>query len=40
MSRTPDPADYVTEIDPRLSRNDGPLQVLSSPKPQTAGGKP
>jgi hypothetical protein len=32
MSRRPDPGDYVTKIDPRLSRQDGPLQVLSSPK--------
>lgn len=33
MSRKPDPAGYVTKVDPRLSRNAGPLQVLSSPKP-------
>lgn len=33
MSRKPDPADYVTKIDPRLTRKGGPLQVLSSPKP-------
>lgn len=33
MSRKPDPKDYVTKIDPRLSRAGGPLQVLSSPKP-------
>jgi hypothetical protein len=32
MSRKPDPAGYVTKIDPRLSRRDEPLQVLSSPK--------
>jgi len=32
MSRKPDPRDYVTKIDPRLSRKDGPLQVLRSPK--------
>jgi len=32
MSRKPDPGGYVTRIDPRLSRKDGPLQVLSSPK--------
>jgi hypothetical protein len=33
MSRRPDPGDYVTKIDPRLSRKDGPLQVLRSPRP-------
>jgi len=33
MSRTPDPRDYVTKVDPRLSRTDGPLQVLRSPTP-------
>jgi hypothetical protein len=32
MTRKPDSGDYVTKIDPRLSRKDGPLQVLSSPK--------
>jgi hypothetical protein len=32
MSRGPDPEDYVTKIDPRLSRKAGPLQVLCSPK--------
>jgi hypothetical protein len=32
MSRSPDPKDYVTKVDPRLTRKDGPLQVLSSPK--------
>lgn len=32
MSRKPDPANYVTKIDPRLSSKGGPLQVLSSPK--------
>lgn len=32
MSRTPDPAGYVTKIDPGLTRKGGPLQVLSSPK--------
>lgn len=39
MSRTPDPDGYVTKIDPCLEPDKGPLQVLSSPKPQ-AGGKP
>jgi len=33
MSRKPDPAGYVTKIDPRLAGQGGPLQVLSSPKP-------
>ena len=33
MSRKPDPAGYVTKIDPRLAGKGGPLQVLSSPKP-------
>ena len=33
MSRQPDPAGYVTKIDPRLSRTPGPLQVLRSPAP-------
>lgn len=28
----PEPEDYVTKIDPSLSRNDSPLQVLHSPK--------
>jgi len=32
MSRTPDPADYVTKVDPRLAREAEPLQVLRSPK--------
>lgn len=32
MKRKPDPSNYVTKIDPGLSRKDGPLQVLSSPK--------
>ncbi|HET9970364.1 MAG TPA: hypothetical protein VFQ68_19175 [Streptosporangiaceae bacterium] len=32
MSRKPDPADYVTKVDPSLTRKGGPLQVLSSPK--------
>lgn len=32
MSRSPDPKDYVTKIDPRLTRRDSPLQVLSSPE--------
>jgi hypothetical protein len=32
MSRKPDPSNYVTKIDPRLSGKGGPLQVLSSPK--------
>lgn len=32
MSRKPDPAGYVTEVDPRLEPAKGPLQVLSSPK--------
>jgi hypothetical protein len=36
--KTPDPDLYVTKIDPALSRKDGPLQVLSSPKPQPAKG--
>jgi hypothetical protein len=33
MSRRPDSKDYVTKIDPCLSRTDGPLQVLRSPGP-------
>ena len=33
MSRKPDPAGYVTKIDPRLASQDDPLQVLTSPKP-------
>jgi hypothetical protein len=33
MSRQPDPAGYVTKIDPRLAGKGGPLQVLSSPRP-------
>jgi hypothetical protein len=33
MSRKPDPAGYVTKIDPCLAGKGGPLQVLSSPKP-------
>lgn len=32
MSGKPEPGDYVTKVDPRLSRKDGPLQVLRSPK--------
>lgn len=32
MSRRPDPADYVTKIDPNLTRRAEPLQVLRSPK--------
>jgi hypothetical protein len=35
MSRKPDPADYVTVIDPRLEPDTGPLQSLSSLTPQT-----
>lgn len=27
------PQEYVTEVDPRLEPDRGPLQVLSSPKP-------
>ena len=34
MSRKPDPRDYVTKVDPRLSRAAGPLQVLRSPAPK------
>lgn len=36
MSRKPEDLTYVTEIDPRLESDKGPLQVLSS-KPQTEG---
>lgn len=35
MSR-PDPQDYVTRVDPRLEPAKGPLQVLSSRKPEKA----
>lgn len=31
--KTPDPGKYVTKVDPALSRQDGPLQVLVSSKP-------
>jgi hypothetical protein len=34
MTRKPDPAAYVTVIDPRLKPAGGPLQVLTSPKPE------
>jgi hypothetical protein len=33
MSRKPDPAGYVTVVDPRLTRKNEPLQVLRSPRP-------
>ena len=34
MSRKPDPRDYITKVDPRLSRTAVPLQVLRSPAPK------
>jgi len=34
MSRQPDPADYVTKVDPALQPPKGPLQVLRSPNPE------
>jgi hypothetical protein len=38
MGRKPADVTYVTEIDPALSRKDGPLQALRSPGLQPAKG--